>query len=129
MLKSQNISQQISQYSDNDEQDDEKKLEVLSRSIVNLFEQYVKLNKKVPPEVLTSLAGIDDPSRLSDTIAAHMSLKLEEKQHVLEIVSTYDRLEHLMNLIEAELDVLQIEKRIRGRVKTANGKKPARVLS
>ena len=102
---------------DNDEQDDEKKLEVLSRSIVNLFEQYVKLNKKVPPEVLTSLAGIDDPSRLSDTIAAHMSLKLEEKQHVLEIVSTYDRLEHLMNLIEAELDVLQIEKRIRGRVK------------
>ncbi len=102
---------------DNEEPEDEKKLEVLSRSIVGLFEQYVKLNKKVPPEVLTSLAGIDDPSRLSDTIAAHMSLKLEEKQHVLEIVSTYERLEHLMNLIEAELDVLQIEKRIRGRVK------------
>ena len=101
----------------NDEADDEKKLEVLSRSIVSLFEQYVKLNKKVPPEVLTSLAGIDDPSRLSDTIAAHMSLKLDEKQHVLEIVSTHERLEHLMNLIEAELDVLQIEKRIRGRVK------------
>ncbi len=101
----------------NEEPDDEKKLEVLSRSIVSLFEQYVKLNKKVPPEVLTSLAGIDDPSRLSDTIAAHMSLKLEEKQHVLEIVSTHERLEHLMNLIEAELDVLQIEKRIRGRVK------------
>ena len=102
---------------DNEEPEDEKKLEVLSRSIVSLFEQYVKLNKKVPPEVLTSLSGIDDPSRLSDTIAAHMSLKLEEKQHVLEIVSTYERLEHLMNLIEAELDVLQIEKRIRGRVK------------
>tara|TARA_R110002049_G_scaffold252263_1_gene426768 strand:- start:69840 stop:72281 length:2442 start_codon:yes stop_codon:yes gene_type:complete len=102
---------------DNEEPEDEKKLEVLSRSIVSLFEQYVKLNKKVPPEVLTSLAGIDDPSRLSDTIAAHMSLKLEEKQHVLEIVSTYERLEHLMNLIEGELDVLQIEKRIRGRVK------------
>jgi len=102
---------------DSEEPEDEKKLEVLSRSIVGLFEQYVKLNKKVPPEVLTSLAGIDDPSRLSDTIAAHMSLKLEEKQHVLEIVSTYERLEHLMNLIEAELDVLQIEKRIRGRVK------------
>jgi len=101
----------------NEEPDDEKKLEVLSRSIVSLFEQYVKLNKKVPPEVLTSLAGIDDPSRLSDTIAAHMSLKLDEKQHVLEIVSTHERLEHLMNLIEAELDVLQIEKRIRGRVK------------
>ena len=102
---------------ENEEPEDEKKLEVLSRSIVSLFEQYVKLNKKVPPEVLTSLAGIDDPSRLSDTIAAHMSLKLDEKQHVLEIVSTYERLEHLMNLIEAELDVLQIEKRIRGRVK------------
>ncbi len=102
---------------ENEEPEDEKKLEVLSRSIVSLFEQYVKLNKKVPPEVLTSLAGIDDPSRLSDTIAAHMSLKLDEKQHVLEIISTYERLEHLMNLIEAELDVLQIEKRIRGRVK------------
>ncbi|MEM7304722.1 MAG: endopeptidase La [Pseudomonadota bacterium] len=97
---------------------DEKKLDVLSRSIVGLFEQYVKLNKKVPPEVLTSLSGIDEPDRLSDTIAAHMSLKLEEKQNVLEIVSTYDRLQHLMNLIEGELDVLQIEKRIRGRVKT-----------
>ncbi len=96
---------------------DEKKLEVLSRSIINLFEQYVKLNKKVPPEVLTSLAGIDEAGRLADTIAAHMSLKLEEKQSVLEIVSTHQRLEHLMNLIEAELDVLQIEKRIRGRVK------------
>lgn len=101
----------------NEEEEDEKKLDVLSRSIINLFEQYVKLNKKVPPEVLTSLAGIDDPSRLADTIAAHMSLKLDEKQKVLEIVSTYDRIEHLMNLIEAELDVLQVEKRIRGRVK------------
>ena len=101
----------------NDETEDEKKLEVLSRSIVNLFEQYVKLNKKVPPEVLTSLAGIDEPGRLADTIAAHMSLKLEEKQSVLEIISIDQRLEHLMNLIEAELDVLQIEKRIRGRVK------------
>lgn len=106
----------------NQDQEDEKKLEVLSRSIVSLFEQYVKLNKKVPPEVLTSLAGIDDPSRLSDAIAAHMSLKLEEKQHVLEIVSTYERLEHLMDLIEVELDVLQIEKRIRGRVKQQMGK-------
>ena len=99
------------------EEEDEKKLEVLSRSIINLFEQYVKLNKKVPPEVLTSLAGIDEPGRLADTIAAHMSLKLEEKQSILEIISTHERLEHLMNLIEAELDVLQIEKRIRGRVK------------
>ena len=102
---------------ENSEVEDEKKLEVLSRSIINLFEQYVKLNKKVPPEVLTSLAGIDEAGRLADTIAAHMSLKLEEKQSILEIVSIHQRLEHLMNLIEAELDVLQIEKRIRGRVK------------
>lgn len=96
---------------------DDKELEVLSRSVTSLFEQYVKLNKKVPPEVLTSLAGIDDPSRLADTIAAHMSLKLDEKQSVLEIKTIQERLEHLVSLIEGELDVLQIEKRIRGRVK------------
>lgn len=97
--------------------EDEKQTEVLSRSIIGLFEQYVKLNKKVPPEVLTSLSGIDEADRLSDTIAAHMALKLEEKQAVLEIISVQQRLEHLINLIEAELDVLQMEKRIRGRVK------------
>ena len=97
--------------------EDEKQIEVLSRSIVGLFEQYVKMNKKVPPEVLTSLSGIDEADRLSDTIAAHMALKLEEKQAVLEIISVQQRLEHLINLIEAELDVLQMEKRIRGRVK------------
>ena len=91
--------------------------EALARSVINLFDQYVKLNKKVPPEILTSLAGIDDPARLADTIAAHMSLKLEEKQKILEIVEVSERLEHLVNLIESELDVLQIEKRIRGRVK------------
>ncbi len=102
---------------ENDEAEDEKELEVLARSVTNLFEQYVKLNKKVPPEVLTSLAGIDEPSRLADTIAAHMSLKLDEKQHVLEIRTVQLRLEHLISLIEGELDVLQIEKRIRGRVK------------
>ncbi|MGH1538401.1 MAG: LON peptidase substrate-binding domain-containing protein, partial [Gammaproteobacteria bacterium] len=96
--------------------EDEKELEVLARSVTSLFEQYVKLNKKVPPEVLTSLAGIDEPSRLADTIAAHMSLKLDEKQHVLEIRTVQLRLEHLISLIEGELDVLQIEKRIRGRV-------------
>ena len=99
------------------EAEDEKELEVLARSVTSLFEQYVKLNKKVPPEVLTSLAGIDEPSRLADTIAAHMSLKLDEKQHVLEIRTVQLRLEHLISLIEGELDVLQIEKRIRGRVK------------
>jgi ATP-dependent Lon protease len=96
---------------------EEREMEVLSRSALNLFEQYIKLNKKVPPEILTSLAGIDDASRLADTIAAHMSLKLDEKQKVLEIVSVKGRLEHLIAQIEGEMDVLQIEKRIRGRVK------------
>ncbi len=96
---------------------DEREIEVLSRSVVSQFEQYVKLNKKVPPEILTSLAGIDEPGRLADTIAAHMSLKLDLKQKVLEIRDVHARLEHVMNLIEGEIDVLQIEKRIRGRVK------------
>jgi len=102
---------------ESEETENEKEIEVLARSVTSLFEQYVKLNKKVPPEVLTSLAGIDEPSRLADTIAAHMSLKLDEKQHVLEIRTVQSRLEHLISLIEGELDVLQIEKRIRGRVK------------
>ena len=111
------FSAQIALLETEDPAEDEKELEVLARSVTNLFEQYVKLNKKVPPEVLTSLAGIDEPSRLADTIAAHMSLKLDEKQHVLEIRTVQLRLEHLITLIEGELDVLQIEKRIRGRVK------------
>ncbi len=96
---------------------DERELDILSRSILSAFDQYVKLNKKVPAEILTSLAGIDEPSRLSDTIAAHMSLKLDEKQKVLEIADVHQRLEYLMSLIDAEIDLLQIEKRIRGRVK------------
>jgi ATP-dependent Lon protease len=102
---------------ESEEAEDKKELDVLARSVISLFEQYVKLNKKVPPEVLTSLAGIDEPSHLADTIAAHMSLKLDEKQHVLEIRTVQLRLENLISLIEGELDVLQIEKRIRGRVK------------
>ncbi len=97
--------------------ENERELEVLGRSVINLFDQYVKLNKKVPPEILTSLSGIDDPARLADTIAAHMSLKLDEKQQVLEIRSVKERLEHIMGLIEGEIDILQVEKRIRGRVK------------
>jgi len=111
------FSAQIAIMQTEDALEDEKELEVLARSVSNLFEQYVKLNKKIPPEVLTSLAGIDEPSRLADTIAAHMSLKLDEKQQVLEIATVRERLEHLVSLIEGELDVLQIEKRIRGRVK------------
>ena len=87
-----------------------------ARSITQ-FEQYVKLNRKVPPEILTSLAGIEQPGRLADTVAAHMSLKLDAKQKVLEIQDVRRRLEHILALIEGEMDVLQIEKRIRGRVK------------
>ncbi len=96
---------------------DEREMEVLVRSASALFEQYVKLNKKIPPEVLTSLSSIDDPSRLADTMAAHMTLKLEEKQKVLEISDVQQRIEHLMTLMESENDLLQMEKRIRGRVK------------
>jgi ATP-dependent Lon protease len=99
------------------EQYDEREMDVLSRSVISQFEQYVKLNKKVPPEILTSLAGIEQPGRLADTVAAHMSLKLAEKQKVLEIQDVRKRLEHLLAVIEGEMDVLQIEKRIRGRVK------------
>ncbi len=96
---------------------DEKEMDVLGRSVISQFEQYVKLNKKVPPEVLTALAGIEQPGRLADTVAAHMSLKLPEKQKVLEILEVKKRLEHVLVAIEGEMDVLQIEKRIRGRVK------------
>jgi ATP-dependent Lon protease len=96
---------------------DDREAEVLMRSAVSLFDQYVKLNKKVPPEVLTSLSSIDEAGRLADTMAAHMSLKLDEKQRVLEMIDVQARLEHLMGLMESENDILQMEKRIRGRVK------------
>ncbi len=96
---------------------DEREMDVLGRSVISQFEQYVKLNKKVPPEVLTALAGIEHAGRLADTVAAHMSLKLGEKQKVLEILDVRKRLEHILVAIEGEMDVLQIEKRIRGRVK------------
>ena len=96
---------------------DEKEMDVLSRSVISRFEQYVKLNRKIPPEILTSLAGIDQPGRLADTVAAHMALKLVDKQKVLEIYDVKCRLEHVHGLIEGEIDLLRIEKRIRGRVK------------
>ena len=96
---------------------DETEVEALSRSAVDLFDQYIKLNKKIAPEVMTSLSGIEDPSRLADTITAHMSLKMDEKQKMLETFDTKERLEKVINLIEAELDVLSVEKKIRGRVK------------
>lgn len=96
---------------------DEREQEVLIRTAVSQFENYVKLNKKIPPEVLTSLNNIDDAARLADTIAAHMSLKLADKQVVLEMTSVDKRLEHLMAMMESEIDLLQVEKRIRNRVK------------
>ena len=96
---------------------DEREIDVLVRSIIVQFEQYVKLNKKVPPEILTSLAGIDEPGRLADTVAAHMALKLSEKQRILEVQDVKSRLEQIFGIIEDEIDLLQIEKRIRGRVK------------
>jgi ATP-dependent Lon protease len=92
-------------------------LEAMRRAIVQQFDQYVKLNKKIPPEILTSLSGIDEAGRLADTIAAHLPLKLEQKQAVLEMFKVSERLEHLLTQLEMELDILQVEKRIRGRVK------------
>jgi len=100
-----------------DDRYDEREVDVLARSIIVQFEQYVKLNKKVPPEILTSLAGIDEPGRLADTVAAHMALKLSEKQRILEVQDVRTRLEQILGIIEDEIDLLQIEKRIRGRVK------------
>jgi len=107
---------------------DDREIEILSRSVIDSFDQYVKLNKKIAPEVMTSLSGIDDPSRLADTIAAHMVLKMEEKQSILEINDVKSRIEKIINLIESELDILQVEKKIRGRVKKSNGEKSARIL-
>jgi ATP-dependent Lon protease len=92
-------------------------VEALRRAIVGQFDQYVKLNKKIPAEILTSIAGIDEAGRLTDTIAAHLPLKLEQKQRILEIFNLSERLEHLLGQLEAEIDILQVEKRIRGRVK------------
>ena len=92
-------------------------VEALRRAVTQQFDQYVKLNKKIPPEILTSIAGIDDPGRLADTIAAHLPLKLEAKQSVLDLFVVAKRLERLLELLEHEVDILQVEKRIRGRVK------------
>ncbi|HWW73543.1 MAG TPA: endopeptidase La [Duganella sp.] len=96
---------------------DDSEIEAMRRAIVQQFDQYVKLNKKIPPEILASLSGIDDAGRLADTVAAHLPLKLEQKQVILEIFSVAKRLEHLLGQLEGELDILQVEKRIRGRVK------------
>ncbi len=96
---------------------EEREAEVLTRSVLSQFDSYVKLNKKVPPEIISSLTSIDDPSRLADTIAAHMSIKIEDKQKILELTDLRARLDHLIALLENEIDLLQVEKRLRGRVK------------
>ena len=92
-------------------------IEALRRAVISQFDQYVKLNKKIPPEILTSIAGIDEAGRLADTIAAHLPLKLEQKQDVLEMFEIRPRIERLLSQLETEIDILQVEKRIRGRVK------------
>jgi len=96
---------------------DTTEVEAMRRALIAQFDQYVKLNKKIPPEILTSLAGIEEPGRLADTVAAHLPLKLEQKQKVLEMFNVKQRLESLLAQLEAEIDILQVEKRIRGRVK------------
>ncbi len=101
----------------NEEEVDAAEAQIYKRTVLDQFERFIQINKKIPNEVLTSLNNIEDPSRLSDTIAAHMSLKLEQKQELLELLSAKARLEKLMSLMEAEIDLVEVEKRIRGRVK------------
>lgn len=96
---------------------DDHELEALRRAVISQFDQYVKLNKKIPPEILTSISGIEEAGRLADTIAAHLPLKLEQKQEVLEMFEIRARIERLLSQLESEIDILQVEKRIRGRVK------------
>ena len=101
----------------NPDDGDPQEVEAMSRSVLAQFEQYVKLNKKVPPEVLVSVNQIDDPAKLADTIASHLSIKLKEKQELLEAVSLTERMERVCSLMEGEIGVLQVEKKIRSRVK------------
>jgi ATP-dependent Lon protease len=101
-----------------DEDEEPEALDVTARSLIGLFEQYVKLSRKIPVELLTTLSGISDPSRQADTIAAHLGIRIEDKQRILETANLRERMERLMALIEGEIDVLKLEKRIRGRVKT-----------
>ena len=98
-------------------QNEDNEVEAMRRALVAQFDQYIKLNKKIPPEILSSISGIEDTGRLCDTIAAHLPLKLEQKQEVLELLSVRERTERLLSQLESEIDILQVEKRIRGRVK------------
>ena len=97
---------------------DERELEVTARSLLSLFEQYVKMNRKIPPELISTLSGIDDPSRLADNIAGHLAIRLMDKQSLLEALEVGARLESLIGFVDGEIDVQQLEKRIRGRVKS-----------
>jgi ATP-dependent Lon protease len=97
--------------------DESQEIEILTRSLMSQFEQYIKLNKKIPPEIVNSLSGIDEPGRLADSIAAHLTLKVQDKQDILEMLDVVQRLERLMTSLESEIDLLQVEKRVRGRVK------------
>ena len=101
---------------DSDHNEDNE-VEAMRRALVAQFDQYIKLNKKIPPEILSSISGIDDTGRLCDTIAAHLPLRLEQKQEILELLSVRERTERLLGQLESEIDILQVEKRIRGRVK------------
>ena len=96
---------------------EDREADVLMRSTMNLFEQYVNLSKKIPAEVIATVSGIEDANRLADTVASHMNLNIEQKQDVLEIANLTERFEHLMGLMESEIDLFQVEQRIRGRVK------------
>ena len=100
-----------------EESDKAAEMEVLARSILSQFDQYIKLNKKIPPEILTTLAGVEDLGRMADTVAAHMSLKVEDKQKILEKANIFERLELVLNLLEGEIELLQMEKKIQSRVK------------
>src|SRR5690606_26759373 len=95
-----------------------REIEAVARSLMGLFEQYVKSNRKLPPELLQTLAGIEEPGRLADTIAAHLGVRLADKQRLLETTDLFSRLELLVGYVDGEIDVQQMEKRIRGRVKS-----------
>jgi ATP-dependent Lon protease len=101
-----------------DNRRDEREVEAASKSLLSVFEQFIKINRKVPPELMTTLAGLDDPGRLADTIAAHLSIRLQDKQRVLEAIDVFERLELLIGFVNGEIDLQQMEKRIRGRVKS-----------
>ncbi|WP_337055149.1 endopeptidase La [Pseudoxanthomonas sp. USHLN014] len=103
---------------DTDEAAESREIEAVARSLMSLFEQYVKTNRKLPPELLQTLAGIDEPGRLADTIAAHLGVRLSDKQRLLETIPVGERLELLVGFVDGEIDVQQLEKRIRGRVKS-----------